>query len=118
MAPPHDPVRQCLRDHLLPKEKSENLSGEHLSEEAIIKSGDVMEVAIPVFTSLCYQEMGMGVKVDFLSEGLAGGHHAGAKLSAGCGLEVFKEGLDGRLAEVWAALKLPRLKTKDYLTTA
>jgi hypothetical protein len=48
-----------------------------------------MEVAIPVFSSLCYQEMGMGVKVDFLSEGLDGGHHAGAKLSAGCGLEVF-----------------------------
>jgi len=27
-----------------------------------------------------------------------GGHHAGAKLSASCGLEVFKEGLDGRLS--------------------
>ena len=48
-----------------------------------------MEVAIPVFTSLCDQEMGMGVKVDFLSEGLDGGHPAGAKFSAGCGLEVF-----------------------------
>jgi hypothetical protein len=43
--------------------------------------------------------MGMGVKVDFLSEGLDGNHHSGAKLSASCGLKVFKEGLDSRLAE-------------------
>ena len=59
-----------------------------------------MEVAIPIFTSLCDQEMGMGVKVDFLSEGLDGGHHARAKLCAGCGLEVFDEGQDGCPAEL------------------
>ena len=39
------------------------------------------------------------MKIYILSEGLDGGHHSGAKLCAGCGLEVFKEGLDGGSAE-------------------
>lgn len=34
-----------------------------------------------------------------MMKGLDGGHHTGAKLGAGCGLEVFKEGLDGGPAE-------------------
>jgi hypothetical protein len=45
VAPPHD---------LLPKEKSEELPGKHLGQEDIRESRDVMEVAIPIFTSLCY----------------------------------------------------------------
>ena len=40
------------------------------------------------------------MEIHFLSERLDGGHHSGAKLSAGCGLEVAEQGLDGRPAEL------------------
>jgi hypothetical protein len=36
------------------------------------------------------------VEINFLSERLDDGHHPWAKLSAGCGLEVFDEGLTGQ----------------------
>jgi len=59
-----------------------------------------MEEAMLILSSLCYQKMEVRVKIYPLSEGLDDGHHPGAKLSTGCGLEVVEEGLDGRLAEL------------------
>jgi hypothetical protein len=51
-----------LRDELFPKEKSEHLVGEHLRQEAIGKSGKVMEAALAILASLCHQEVEMGVE--------------------------------------------------------
>ena len=48
----------------------------------------------------------MGVKINFLSERLNDGHHAGAKLCAGCGQEVFDEGLSSRLTKIPEELAL------------
>jgi len=42
----------------------------------------------------------MGVKIDFLSEGLDDGHHPGDEFCASEGLEVSDESLDSRLAEL------------------
>ena len=55
----------------------------------------MMEAALLILASLSYQEVGMGVKIDFLPEGLNNSHYLGDKLSIGDGLEVFNEGLNG-----------------------
>jgi hypothetical protein len=59
----------------------------------------MMKRPLKVLASLGHQEVDMGVEINFLSERLDDGHHPWAKLSAGCGLEVFDEGMDGRPTE-------------------
>jgi len=53
------------------------------------EGSDVMKRPLRVFTSLCHQEMDMGVEINFLSKCLDDGHHAWSKLGAGCSLEIF-----------------------------
>jgi len=50
-------LHQSLRDELLPKEKSEDLPGEKLSNQAAIKTLDIMEAAILVLSPFCHQEV-------------------------------------------------------------
>jgi len=60
----------------------------------------MMEPSLGVFTALGHQEVEVGVEIGLLSKGLDGGHDP-RELSAGCGLEVFEEGTDGRLAKIF-----------------
>jgi hypothetical protein len=60
----------------------------------------MMKCPLKVLASLGHQEMDMGMEIYLLSERLDDGQHSGAKLSAGCDLEVADEGPDGRPAEL------------------
>lgn len=51
-----------------------------------------MEAAIVILASFSDQEVGMGVKIDFLPEGLDAGPYPREKLSVGDCLEVQQEG--------------------------
>jgi len=59
----------------------------------------MMEPSLGVFTALDHQEVEVGVEIDFLFKGLDGGHDP-RELSVGCGLEVFEEDIDDRLAKI------------------
>jgi hypothetical protein len=99
VAPACDFLHQRLRDELFLEEKREDLAGEHLSQQAVGKSGDMMEAALSILASLAHQEVGMGIEIYLLSERLDGGHNTRTKLCAGRGLEVVEESLDSRMAE-------------------
>lgn len=53
-----------------------------------------------VLASFSDQEVGMGVKIDFLPEGLDAGHYPRDKLSVGDCLEVQQEGSHRCMAEL------------------
>lgn len=61
------------------EEKSENLPGENLSEEAVGESGEVMEATLAILAPFCRQEVDMGVEINFLSKRLDDGYHPGAE---------------------------------------
>jgi hypothetical protein len=61
VSPVCDLLHQVLRDEFLLEEKSEDLPGENLSEEAVRESGEVMEAALAIVAPFCRQEVDMGV---------------------------------------------------------
>jgi|GEM_PF-2346931 len=54
-------LMKSLRDELLPEKKREDLPGEHPGEEAIRKTGDMMEAALAI---LAHQTAEASVKTD------------------------------------------------------